>query len=143
MRLVVRAGDRSNPATWEWIESRAGCALMPDSRFVEAVDSSGRTRGMVAYERWTENAVQAHMAADSPIVWRSLLGPAFAYPFEECGKGLLLAVIPASNAKSVRMTQHLGFRETHRIRDGWVRGDDLVLFEMTHAECPHLEARNG
>lgn len=135
MRLHVRAAERKRG---EWIEARAGCSLMPDARLIEAVDAEGRTRGMVAYERWTENAVQAHMAVDSPIVWRSLLGPAFAYPFQECGKGVLLAVIPAHNVRSVALTRRFGFRETRRIPDGWARGDDLLLFEMTRAECRHL-----
>lgn len=131
----MRAAERERGA---WIEERTGCHLMPDARLIEAVDTGGRTRGMVAYERWTPNSVQAHMAVDSPIVCRSLIDAAFSYPFEECGKGVLLAFIREDNHKSTRMTQHIGFVETHRIRDGWEVGVDLVAFEMRKESCPWL-----
>lgn len=121
-----------------WMEARLGPVLTSNARAIKAVDAAGRIRGMVAYDNWTEVAVQSHMVVDSPVVWRSLLGPAFSYPFEECGKALLLGIIPLHNHKSIALTRHLGFREAYRIRDGWAPGDDLVVFEMRKHECPWL-----
>lgn len=121
-----------------WMEARLGPALTSNARAIKAVDATGRIRGMVAYDNWTEAAVQSHMAVDSPVVWRSLLGPAFSYPFEECGKSLLLGIIPMHNHQSVAMARHLGFRETYRIRDGWAEEDDLLVFEMRRHECPWI-----
>ena len=79
------------------------------------------------------------MAVDSPIAWRALLPAAFRYAFEECGKGLILAAIRASNAKSLQLTRHLGFEPVHRVADGWAEGEDMVLFEMRKAACRWLE----
>lgn len=128
----------ATPEDFAWLVERTSCALSPSFRAIKAIDSSGRIRGMVGYDGWTVNSVQAHMAVDAPIVWRSLLRPAFSYPFEEAGKGLLLGIIPAHNATSRRMARDLGFRETYRIRNGWAPGDDLVLHEMTRDECGWL-----
>lgn len=122
-----------------WIVERTGCALTAGARGIKAVDRSGRTRGMVVYDGWTESAAQAHMAVDSPVVWRSLIRPAFSYPFEECGRRVLLGIIPEHNAASLRMTEHLGFRLAHRITDGWAQGDDLLIFEMRREECRWLK----
>jgi L-amino acid N-acyltransferase YncA len=107
---------------------------------IEAVDDAGRIRGMVGYDYWTKNSCEAHMAADAPIAWRSLLGPAFQYPFEQIGIGILLAVIPAFNARSIRLAKHFGFREVHRIKDGWELGVDTILHELRREECRWLSA---
>ncbi len=130
----------ATPDDFAWLAGRTGCAPTASARAIKAVDAAGRIRGMVLFDMWTENAVQAHMAADSPIVWRSLLRPAFSYPFEEAGKGLLLGVIPANNPRSLALVANFGFRETYRVRDGWAVGVDLVFFEMLRDECPWLSA---
>lgn len=136
MRVV--AADRSSPVDREWLESRARCVLSSDWRGVKAVDASGRTRGLVAYDCWTPNSVQCHMAVDTPIAWRSLLGPASSYPFDEAGRGLLLAIIQGGNPESLRMTRRLGFTEAHRIRDGHAVGVDTHIFEMRREDCRWL-----
>jgi len=125
---------------FEWIEGRTGCVLTRRARAIQALDASGRIRGVIAYDCWTESGVQAHMAVDSPVVWRSLLRPAFSYPFVEAGREVLLGIIPADNAKSCGMAKRLGFREAYRVVDGWSTGVDLVLFQMRRHECRWLEA---
>lgn len=143
MTRVIAGGERSA----RWIEARTGCVLTPQATMVSAVHQVAlspehelqRIRGVVAYDNWTENAVQAHMAVESPIVWRHLLEPAFDYPFRQCGKGVLLGIIPSHNSKSVEMTRSLGFRESHRVKDGWAKGDDLIVFEMRREDCRYLK----
>ncbi|AAK94388.1 acyl-CoA N-acyltransferase [Myxococcus phage Mx8] len=134
--MRVEAGHTAARA---WIEALTGCVLTRNARAIQAVDASGRIRGVVAYDCWTENAVQAHMAVDTPVVWRSLLRPAFRYPFLEAGKGVLLGIIPADNARSCALALRFGFRETHRVRDGWTAGIDLVVHELRREECRWLK----
>lgn len=126
------------PHDFGWIQQRTGCGRTAGFKAIKAVDDSGRILGMVGYDGWTENAVQAHMAVETPIAWRALTGPAFAYPFLEAGKSVILAIIPASNARSVKLARRFGFRETYRVRDGWAVGEDLVLLEMRREECRWL-----
>jgi L-amino acid N-acyltransferase YncA len=133
--VKVLAADRSEVG---WLVERTGFAPTAGVRAIKAMDAEGVIKGMVAFDCWTENAVQAHMAVDTPIAWRSLLRPAFAYPFEQCGKGIILAAIPAGNARSVRLAKHFGFREMHRVRDGWAAGDDLLLLELRREGCRWL-----
>ncbi len=128
------------PPVFEWLQQRTGCLLTPDFRAIAAVDSKGRIAGMVGYSCWTENSVQCHMAAATPLAWRALLPAAFEYPFIRGGRGVLLGLISADNTRSVRMTRRLGFRETHRIRDGHARGVDVIVFELRREECRWLQA---
>jgi hypothetical protein len=127
------------PEDFAWIVSRTQCAPTAGFRALKAVDASGRIRGMVAYDGWTENAAQAHMAVDTPVAWRALLPAAFEYPFLECGKGVLLAVIPAHNVRSWTLATRFGFALVHRVVDGWARGDDLLFLEMRRESCRYLQ----
>lgn len=136
--MIVRAAPSDH---FPWLVSRVGCAITPAFRAIEAVDVRGNIRGMVGFDLWTANSVQAHMAVDTPIAWRSLLRPAFRYPFLEGGRGLILGIISAANAKSLAMARGLGFHETHRIRDGQSVGVDLVVMEMRREHCRWIERR--
>lgn len=133
---MVRA---ASPESLRWIEARTGCVLTREARGIEAIDSRGVVRGQVAYDNWTENAVQAHMAVDTPVAWRALVKPAFEYPFTQSGKSVIMGVIPAGNARSVHLAKRLGLRETYRVRDGWANGEDLVVLEMRRDECRWLQ----
>lgn len=130
--------EAATPGELEWLVERTEANLTDCARGIKAVDSSGRIRGMVAYDNWTHNAVQAHMAVDFPGAWRSLLRPAFSYPFEEAGKGVLLGIIPADNERSCRMTEAMCFRLAHVIEDGWREGVDLRVYQMRREECPWI-----
>lgn len=118
-----------------WLEARTGAVLTSGARGVAAVDGAGRVRGVVAYDGWTPNAVQAHMAVDTPVAWRALLRPAFEYPFEQAGRKLLLGIIPADNTRSARMAESLGFALSHRVPDGWSDGVDLLVYQMRREDC--------
>lgn len=124
----------------KWIVDATNCVLTPAARAIKAVDAAGAIRGMVAYDWWTENAVYAHMAVDTPIAWRSLIPECFRYPFEQCGKSVILAFIPAHNEKSWDFAGHLGFRIVHTVRDGWAKGDDLHLLELRREDCRFLRS---
>lgn len=139
--MRVQAGHAE---AFAWLETRTGCVLTRNARAIEARDAAGRLRGVVAYDCWTPASVQCHMAVDAPVVWRRLLRPAFAYPFEEAGREVLLGVIPADNARSVALTQRMGFREAYRLHNGWQVGVDLIVFEMRRTECRWLkESHHG
>jgi RimJ/RimL family protein N-acetyltransferase len=66
-----------------------------------------------------------------------LLADALAYAFRHVG--VLLGVIRASNERSLRLSRKVGFRETHRVADGWQAGEDLIVFEMRREECRWIE----
>ncbi|HET9554347.1 MAG TPA: hypothetical protein VFP50_15400 [Anaeromyxobacteraceae bacterium] len=124
---------------WGWLTERVGLTPTANARAIAAVDASGRVRGMVLYDGWTENSVEAHMAVDTPSAWRALLRPAFAYPFIQCQRGVIVGRIRESNTTSLRMATRLGFEVLARVRDGARVGEDLVLVQMRREDCPWLE----
>lgn len=134
------------PTEFDWLASRTGWVFTERARAIKAVDQRGRIRGMVGYDEWTPNSCRAHMAVDSPIVWRSLHDPAFAYPFDELGKTLIIGIVAANNDRSVSMTSALGFRSKYLIKDGWSDGVPLIVFELRkrdHRTLSQKRRRHG
>ena len=85
-------------------------------------------RGGVALDNWTRNSAHVHIALDTPIAAR-VLRPALERYVRQLGLGVLLGVIQADNAKSIRLAEHFGFEQAYRLRDGWDEGRDLLFFE--------------
>jgi hypothetical protein len=120
-----------------WLQSRIG-ALTPVAKGIAAIRPNGTTAGVVGFDMWTPASAHVHVAMDTATACRSLLRPAFAYPFGELELGVLLCTIPSHRCRAIRMAHRLGFRESHRIRHGYAHGSDLVSFEMRKENCPWI-----
>lgn len=94
---------------------------------------------MVIYDGWTPRAVQVHIFSRGPkyLFRRDFVSAIFYYPFIEASKSILYTVTPESSESNV-VSKALGFRETHRIKDGWDVGVDMVIKEMTREECRYV-----
>jgi RimJ/RimL family protein N-acetyltransferase len=127
-----------------WIVSRAGVSPSENFKAIEALDRDGRIHGMVGYDAFTDNSCVMSIALDNPAAFRALIRPCFEYPFLQLGKGVALCTIRGSNAKSIKLTSHVGFREAYRIRDGISVGEDMLIYEMRREECrwiPQLQRK--
>jgi hypothetical protein len=131
------------PQALPWLWARVGCSYTAEFRAIMAVRDSADLEnlraadiaGMIGYDLWTENAVVMHIALDNPAAFRSLIVPAFEYPFIQGKKGIALATVRSDNQRSMRLCERVGFRETHRIKDGMEQGVDAVLYEMRLEDC--------
>jgi hypothetical protein len=128
------------PATakdFAWLMQHADCRLTSEAHGMKAVDAAGRLHGVVAFDSFTSNSCQAHMAVASPIAWRRLLPECFRFVFETLKLGVGLAIICSTNERSLRMVRSLGFRELVRIRDVYGAGRDMVVSEIRREDCLH------
>ena len=131
------------PEHFQYLVERAGVYPSPLFKAIEAVDEKGTVHGMFGYDGWTPNAVVMHVALDNPAVLRHLLHPAFLYPFVQLGLGIALCAIRADNSRSVRLTEHVGFREVYRIKDCFGPGIDQMIYEMRREECHWIQQRKA
>lgn len=120
----------ARPEDLPWVELRTGCVLTRDARGVKACDARGNIRGMVAFDGWTETAVQVHVAADTPLAWRYLMNAAREYAFLQCGKALVYASIRSDNERALRFAWHACMEVEHRFKDAVAAGVDLVCVRM-------------
>lgn len=126
------------PAPWmhfPWIIERAGVVASAGFRAIEALGNDGRIHGMMGYDSWTDNSVVMSIALDNPACFRSLVTAGFEYPFIQADKGVALCTIRATNSRSVRLTERVGFKLACRVRDGIAVGEDMLLYEMRREDC--------
>lgn len=121
-----------------WLCERANVAPSPGLMAIEALDRNGQIAGMVGYDGWTEGSCCMHIALASPAALRTLIRPAFGIPFVELGRRVTLAMVLATNARSLALCHHVGFRDLCRIRDAWKPGVDMVLLEMRREWCRYI-----
>lgn len=101
---------------------------------------------VVAYDNWTHNSVFIHCwsKATSPWFDRRFLREMFRYPFEICGKGLVIGCTQGDNTPVLEFGRRVGFVEKYRVKDGWKLGTDLVIQEMRREDCRWLRSdQNG
>ena len=135
---MIQVGE-GRPDHFHWIEARTGCVLSRNARVLVAW-RHGIILGMVAFDGWTPNAVEFHMALDSPLAWRRLHPLVLDYAFQHAARNVVIGVIPSHNKRSLKLARHLcrdfikrklGVAgEAHRVADGWAPGDDLVIYEI-------------
>ena len=133
MAYTVRAGG---PEGCAWVASRTGLAFTPRARSVVSCRDDGLIRAGVLLDDWTQNSVQAHIAAESAIAWRRLVPEVLRYVFRDArfgdqrGVGVLLASIRGDNTAALRFASHAGFEFEHRLKDIFGAGCDLILLVL-------------
>lgn len=129
------------PEHYEWIKKRAGVAISPEFRALEALDGE-QIVGMVGYDAWRPNSCSMHVAIEKPIAIRRLLRPAFGLVFDPRPKGLGLGLVKghvlSTNEKALKLALGLGFRELERVKDGWAVGVDEIMLVMRREDCRWL-----
>lgn len=128
----------TTPEDIAWIEDHVG-VLKRNATSIAALRPDGTIAGVVAFDAWNPGSVQCHVALESPMAWRHLTRAVWDYAFTQEGVAVVLAVIPSHRCEAVRMAICLGFKSTHRVRDGFCPGSDLVHFAMRREECRFLQ----
>ena len=126
------------PEHFPWIAERAGLVVGPAFTAVEAMDDKGRIHGMIGFDGFLPNSLSMSIALDNPAVFTKLLVPAMWWVFEGAKKNLATCAVLSTNKRSLRLVQHVGFREVFRGRNWWQQDVDLVFFEMRRTECRWL-----
>lgn len=74
---------------------------------------------------------------------RTFLFAAFDYAFNTLGVKVLVNRVSASNAPSLRFTEHIGFTYLASIPEAWDGTEAMVLFTMHRAQCRWLDILGG
>lgn len=72
---------------------------------------------------------------------RKVVREAFEYPFIDCGLNAVITAVDSKNTESLDLARRVGFKEVHRVVDGGVEGD-MVLLQMRHDECRWIKGKN-
>lgn len=112
----------------------------PNFTGISCYSDKGTLLAVVGYDNWTPNSVQMHIWIKNPMALRNhtLIKEAFRYPYRH-GRTVFIGWCEEGNVAARKFQEFLGFKETHRIKDGWQKGTDIVIVEMRAEECRWLE----
>lgn len=134
---------------WWLVIERLGIKLTEDTKGILAV-RDGRIVAGCVFNYWTYSSVQVHFWIDDKFVIRhGFFNEVADYAFNTCGKSRLIGLVPADNEEALKLDRHIGFKETHRIKDGYKVGVDFVMMEADRTdlsrwlneEAPHGQER--
>ena len=104
------------------------------------LEKDGQIIACVLYNHWYPGiSVDISVAADrGNWLTRDFLHLVFKNPFENWKVRRVGSSIAASNERSKRFCEHLGFRHEGTLRAAAPDGDDLLLYGMLKGECRFL-----
>jgi hypothetical protein len=113
--------------------------LKRNATSIAAIRSDGTIAGVVAFDSWNPGSVHCHIALADKWAWRHLAKAVWDYAFNQEGVAVVLATIPSHRCEAIRAATFLGFKDSHRVRDGFSPGSDLVNFYMRRDMCRFIE----
>lgn len=114
---------------WDWLAARAECVYCADSKGIVAYDGD-KLVGAVAFDHWSHNSCHIHIAVENSIIFKhGFKEEVFDYIFNQCDKGIIIGITPASNVKCRRFNRHIGFKEIFQLKDGFEEGIDFTVSE--------------
>lgn len=96
----------------------------------------------VIYQDYNGSCVTAHIAAEGNWATKTFLWIIFDYPFRQIGAKMILAPVCSTNAKSIKMLEHMGFVKEGELLGATSEGD-LLLYVMRKENCKYLRGRYG
>lgn len=128
MQLVTdKPGEQ--PILWQWMHRQNQVPWSSDLKMIGLMRSDGSIAATVGFNAWQTDSCFMHVAFDSPhSLTRQLLRAAFRFPFVQCGKLAVYALIDKHNKECLRLVRKLGYREAFQTVDS-------VMFEMLSDEC--------
>ena len=102
-----------------------------------ATESNGVITCATGSNCYNGKSMQMHVALKGWFT-KEAMWYAFHYPFVELGLHKLIAPIPSTNVKSLRVAKHFGFIPEAIIKDAAPDGD-LHLLTMTKEQCRYLK----
>jgi hypothetical protein len=125
---------------WSWFKERTHVIACEDSQGIVAIDETGRIHAIAAFDSFTVDACNVHMAIDNPFVLRhGFLNEIGRHLFHACGRKRIFGLVPANNKKALKLDKHIGMHEVARVPDAVAEGIDYIVMRMDKADCRWIE----
>ena len=120
---------------WDWLQLVLPIPATNKTTGIIAVnekeDGSTEPVGAALFDMWTHTGVCVHWWMDTPMLIRhGFFNEICSYVFGECGKNVIIGIIPDNSVKSMNLAVKLGLVEVGRIKEGYNVGVDQVILEV-------------
>ena len=123
------------------IARAAGIGFDPDVDFVIS-RVCPQLLGGVIYTNYTGQSVQMHQAGFAPR-WatKELLWAIYDFPFNYLKVARIIATVPSTNERAMKITQQMGFEYVTTI-PGVVPGGDMEILSLLRHQCKYLKLKS-
>lgn len=126
------------PSDLPFFKRKLTLSLGNDARGIVAF-RDGKLSAAVAAHEWTPNSCFMHWIIEDPMVLRHKLFEQIAdWIFNETHRTIIYGKIVHTNSKSIKLAEHIGFKQIARLKDGFKEGVDFLIFEMRKDTCRWL-----
>lgn len=117
-----------------WVCERIGGTFHANDSTTIGYEVAGKLVAGVLFDSYRTRSLAIHVAGEGQWLTRGLIRASFRYAFLQLGVGKLIALIDSMNAKSIRLTEYLGFRLEATVT-GAGKSGDLLIYTMTPDTC--------
>jgi RimJ/RimL family protein N-acetyltransferase len=121
---------------WAWMQKRARPVQCEDTQGMVAYDEQGKIVAVAAFDGFTNDSCNAHVAIDNALVIRAgFLHEVFHHLFIVCDLSRVFGLVVSDNAKARKFDRKIGFTEVARIPDGFETGKDYIVVRLNKEDC--------
>jgi hypothetical protein len=125
---------------WAWMQKQARPIRCEDTQGIVAYDEHGKIVAMAAFDGFTADSCNAHVAITNPLVIRAgFLNEVFRHLFVVCDRKRVFGLVASNNRKALNFDLKIGFTEVARIPDGYETGVDYVVVRLDKEDCRWIE----
>lgn len=101
----------------------------------------GQMVAAAIYENLNPHNVWIHAAGSPGRNWltRKAIKAIFLYPFKVCNVDRISAYIEASNTRSIRFTEHIGFEREATLKGAANDGGDVFIYRLFKKDCRYVQ----
>lgn len=115
----------------DWVAERVGQLSPWGGYYAMGAEVNGELVAGVVFNNFTNSNATVHMAISKPTKRvMELLDHAFLYAFHTCGLRRVTAPVEASNAKSLRICERIGFIREAVMAEAGTDGQDIHLLVL-------------
>lgn len=130
---------------WGWINNHVGILRCEDTGGLVAVNAdTGETIAACVWDNITANSVQCHLVIENALAVRhGFINNIADLIFNGWQKKAIYGLVPANNAKAIKMNKHIGFTIKTRLEDAYAEGVDYLVMELKKENCPYFKNKSA
>jgi hypothetical protein len=127
--------DRDPARVGAWMQQQAA-AFYRDGAACIGLEHDGQLVAGALFDYCNGASIFGHIAITGRIT-REWLWFISYYPFVQCGREVVIGLVPAANLKARRFDEHFGFKLLGGVPGG-DPGGDLLIYTLSRADCRFL-----
>lgn len=119
-----------------WVSERLKGTWFPQGSIAFGQTKDGKINAGVIFDRYNHASISSSIAVEAPLT-REFVKFILNYAFNTANVNCIVNVVSTANAKSLRLTEHFGFKRVAVIPNAMPDGD-MVIYTITKEQCKFM-----